>query len=140
MPKLTDKRILEARAEEERLRREANKKEDPGFTYNDLSVFKKALGDAVHATRGEPQRTKYTIPDIRETPRNIGMNNDSRETSEMKSSVLNPRQVENLRPGSTRALPQHLVPNRRGLKSAALARNAPKTRYQMTQDRICQNI
>ena len=28
VPKLTDKRILEAKAEEERLRREANKKED----------------------------------------------------------------------------------------------------------------
>ena len=54
VPKLTDKRIIEAKAEEERLRREANKKEDQGFSFKDLKVFKKALGDAVHATRGEP--------------------------------------------------------------------------------------
>ena len=54
VPKLTDKRIIEAREEEERRRREANKKEDPGFSYNDLKVFRKALGDAVHATRAEP--------------------------------------------------------------------------------------
>ena len=54
VPKLTDKRIIEAREEEERRRREANKKEDPGFSFNDLKVFRKALGDAVHATRAEP--------------------------------------------------------------------------------------
>ena len=79
VPKLTDKRIIEAKAEEERLRREANKKEDQGFSFKDLKVFKKALGDAVHATRGEPQRTAHIMPEIRDTPRNIGMNNESRE-------------------------------------------------------------
>ena len=46
VPKLTDKRILEAKLEEERRRREANKKVIPGFNAKDLPLFKRALGDA----------------------------------------------------------------------------------------------
>ena len=46
VPKLTDKRILQAKLDEEKRRREKNKKIEHGFVANDLPVFTKALMDA----------------------------------------------------------------------------------------------